>query len=138
SLHDALPIFRGTPEFDSHTFRFNFSSPKSPRRVEEYDTTTGQITTLKIQEIPSGFSPEKYDTDYVFFTSHDGTQVPVSLLYRKGMVLDGSSPLYLTAYGSYGHASSAYFNPHMFSLVDRGFITATAHIRGGSELGRWW
>lgn len=127
-----------TPELDSPTFRFSFSSPKTPRRVLEYNTQTETLTTLKVQEIPSGYNSENYDTDYVFFTSHDGVQVPVSLLYKKGTPLDGSSRLYLTAYGSYGLAYPASFSPHRFSLVDRGFITAIAHIRGGSELGRRW
>ena len=92
----------------------------------------------KEQEIPSGHDPEAYVCRRLLAESHDGTRVPVTVLHAKDAVLDGSAPMLLYGYGSYGFAMSSGFSPHVYSLVDRGFVYAIAHIRGGTENGYGW
>jgi len=105
----------------------------------EYEFATKKSTELKIQEIPSGYDAEKYQTKRVWATSNDGVKVPVSLLYRKDLFKqDGSNPLYLYGYGSYGIAIPPSFRTTALSLVNRGFVFAIAHIRGGDDLGYDW
>lgn len=126
-------------EFETTQLRFAYSSMTTPREVYDYDMTTRTRVLRKRQEIPSGHDPELYVTRRVFAPAHDGERVPVSLLYRKDLALDGSAPLLLQGYGAYGHASPAAFSAHRFSLVDRGFVYAIAHIRGGTDKGwRWY
>jgi oligopeptidase B len=125
-------------EFDTHTLRFSYSSMTTPREVFDYDMLTRERTLRKRQEIPSGHDASQYVTRRIFAQAHDGESVPVSLLYRRDIALDGSAPLLLQGYGAYGHASPASFSAARFSLVDRGFVYAIAHIRGGTDKGWHW
>ncbi|WP_417310261.1 S9 family peptidase [Devosia sp.] len=125
-------------EFDTTTLRFSYSSPTTPSRVYDLDLATGERTLLKEQEVPSGHNPEDYETKRIFAEAPDGEQVPVTLLYRRGLPLDGTAPVLLYGYGAYGIALPANFSVSKLSLVDRGVIYATAHIRGGMEKGYAW
>ncbi|MGO1119773.1 S9 family peptidase [Rhodovibrionaceae bacterium A322] len=125
-------------EYDSHNLRFVFSSPKTPQQTFDYDLLSRKRTLLKTQEVPSGHDPEAYETRRLLAPSHDGALVPVTLLYRKDTPLDGSAPVLLYGYGSYGLATPASFVPNRLSLVDRGFVYAIAHIRGSSDKGYSW
>ncbi len=127
-----------SPEFDTDMFRFTYSSPTTPSRTHDYELATGERTLLKEQEVPSGHNPTDYVTRRVMAVSHDGAEVPATLLYHKNTPLDGTSPCLLYGYGSYGHSMPASFSTNRLSLVDRGFIYAVAHIRGGQEKGRAW
>ncbi|MEO5805998.1 S9 family peptidase [Devosia sp.] len=125
-------------EFDTSVFRLTYSSPTTPSRTYDVDLETGTRTLLKEQEVPSGHNPEDYVTRRLFATAPDGEQVPVTVLYRKGIALDGSAPALLYGYGAYGMSMPASFSISALSLVDRGFVHATAHIRGGMEKGYAW
>lgn len=125
-------------EFDTDTFRLNYSSPTTPSRVYDYDLSTGARTLLKEQVIPSGHNPDAYETKRLFATAADGARVPVTLLYRRGLKLDGAAPCLLYGYGAYGMSMPASFSISALSLVDRGFVYAIAHIRGGMEKGYAW
>jgi oligopeptidase B len=124
--------------FDTTVLRFTYSSMTTPLRVYDYDMATRVRVLRKEQEIPSGHDPEKYRTGRILVASHDGVEVPVSLLYRADLKRDGSAPLLLYGYGSYGHAMPASFSTSRLSLVDRGFVYAIAHIRGGMDKGYNW
>jgi oligopeptidase B len=128
----------GGYEFDTTNLRFSYSSMTTPSEIYDYDMATRERTLRKRQEIPSGHNPADYVTTRIMTTSHDGAQVPVSLLHRKDFRHDGSAPLLLYGYGSYGHAMPASFAANRLSLVDRGFVYAIAHIRGGSDKGWSW
>ena len=125
-------------EFDTTVFRLTYSSPTTPSQVFDVDLETGARTLLKTQEVPSGHDPADYETKRLFATAGDGEQVPVTLLYRKGTKLDGSNPTLLYGYGSYGMSMPASFSVSVLSLVDRGFVYAIAHIRGGMDKGYRW
>lgn len=125
-------------EFDEHELRFIYSSPTTPAQTYDYDLNTRQRVLKKEQIIPSGHEPSHYMTRRISALSHDGAEVPVTLLYHKDTKLDGTAPCFLYGYGSYGHAISTSFSSHRLSLIDRGFIHAVAHIRGGEEKGRAW
>ncbi|MET3896776.1 oligopeptidase B [Devosia sp. UYZn731] len=125
-------------EFDTSVFRLTYSSPTTPSRTYDVDLETGTRTLLKEQEVPSGHNPDDYVTRRLFATAADGEQVPVTVLYRKGTPLDGTAPALLYGYGAYGMSMPAAFSISALSLVDRGFIHATAHIRGGMEKGYRW
>ena len=125
-------------EYDTETLRFTYSSMTTPRQVFDYNMRTRERTLRKTQEVPSGHNPADYVTRRVFAPAWDGETVPVSLLYRKDTPLDGSAPLLLYGYGSYGLAIPAGFSTKAFSLVDRGFVYAIAHIRGGKDKGDRW
>src|SRR5690606_12694042 len=112
--------------------------PTTPSRTYDVDLETGTRTLLKEQEVPSGHNPDDYETRRLFATAPDGELVPVTVLYRKGLVLDGSAPTLLYGYGAYGMSMPAAFSISALSLVDRGFVHATAHIRGGMEKGYRW
>jgi oligopeptidase B len=118
--------------------RFTYSSPATPLRVFDYDLDTAGQTKRKEQEVPSGHNPDDYSTERVFATSHDGERVPITLLYRAGTPLDGTAPCLLYGYGSYGISMPASFSTNRLSLVDRGFVYAIAHVRGGKEGGYRW
>jgi oligopeptidase B len=128
----------GSLEYATNTLRFAYSSMATPERIYDYDMATGSRVLRKEQEIPSGHDPALYATERIHATSHDGRPIPVSLLYRKGLARDGNAPVLLYAYGSYGLAVPAGFVPTRLSLVDRGFIFAIAHVRGGMERGFHW
>lgn len=128
----------GSLEYDTTVIRFTYSSMTTPGQVFDYDMGTRERVLLKTQEVPSGHDPEDYVTRRVNAPSHDGELVPVTLLYRKDTKLDGSAPCLLYGYGSYGIAIPASFNTNCLSLVDRGFVYAIAHIRGGKDKGFAW
>lgn len=118
--------------------RVGYSSLVTPREVFDYSFETGERTTRKTQKIPSGYARELYTTERRWAISHDGVRVPVSIAYRKDTPLDGSAPLYLEGYGAYGSSEDPYFSSNRITLLDRGFVFAMAHIRGGSEMGYHW
>jgi oligopeptidase B len=128
----------GSYEFDTATLRFGYSSMTTPAEVFDYDMATRERTLRKIQAVPSGHDPAAYVTRRVEAESHDGTMVPISILYRRDTPLDGSAPLLLYGYGSYGISMPPLFSTNRLSLVDRGFVYAIAHIRGGMEGGYSW
>ena len=125
-------------EFDTDILRFSYSSMTTPAQVFDYDMKTRTRVLMKTQLIPSGHDISLYETKRIQATAHDSEQIPVTLLYRKSTPRDGSAPLWLYGYGSYGISMPAGFDTGILSLVDRGFIYAIAHIRGGQEKGRAW
>jgi oligopeptidase B len=128
----------GSYEYDTDTMRFTYSSMTTPAQVFDYNMRTRQRTLRKTQEVPSGHNPADYVTRRLMAPASDGELVPVSLVHRAGLKLDGSAPLLLYGYGSYGHAIPASFNTNVLSLVDRGFVFAIAHVRGGKDKGYAW
>jgi oligopeptidase B len=128
----------GGYEFNTTNIRFSYSSMTTPSEVYDYDMASCTRLLRKRQEIPSGHTPANYVTTRIMATSHDGAEVPVSILHRKDLRRDGSAPLLLYGYGSYGHAMPASFSANRLSLVDRGFVYAIAHIRGGADKGWGW
>ena len=128
----------GGYEFDTRTMRFSYSSMTTPNRVYDYDMATRARVLLKEDEVPSGHNPEDYVTRRVMAPAPDGELVPVSLLYRKDTPLDGTAPLLLYGYGAYGISIPAAFGFTRLSLVDRGFVYAIAHVRGGKDKGYRW
>jgi oligopeptidase B len=125
-------------EFDTTTLRFEYTSMKTPLSIYDYDMSTWHRTLLKREEVLGGFDPDNYVTERLYARASDGTDIPISLLYRKGTLRNGNNPLLLYGYGSYGVSIDAAFSSPRLSLVDRGFIYAIAHIRGGQEMGRQW
>ena len=125
-------------EFDTTSFRFSYSSPTTPSRSYDYDLETGARTLLKEQVVPSGHNPADYVTRRLFAAAPDGEQVPVTLLYRKTTPIDGTAPCLIYGYGAYGMSLPAAFSVSELSLADRGFVMATAHVRGGMEKGYRW
>ncbi|QEL23187.1 S9 family peptidase [Bosea sp. F3-2] len=126
-------------EFDTDTLRFIYASMARPAETYDYNLATGERTLLKRQEIPSGHDPAAYKVRRIFATANDGARVPISILHRVDTPLDGSAPCLLYGYGSYGSAMSASFRTRPLSLVDRGFVYAIAHVRGGTDKGwRWY
>ena len=123
---------------DAPGFRFVYSSLTTPRSVIEYRFDSGQRVVLKETEIPGGFDKSNYETHRIFAMAKDGTKIPVSLVHRKGLKRDGSHPALVYAYGSYGYSNDPWFRSSVISLLDRGFVYAIAHVRGGEEMGRAW
>jgi oligopeptidase B len=126
------------PEFDSDVLRIGFSSLTIPISTYDYGMQTRKFELLKRQEIVGGYNPEEYQSERVYVTVRDGVEVPVSVVYKKGTNKVRDAPLLLYGYGSYGHTMEPYFSTTRLSLLDRGFIYAIAHIRGGEDLGRPW
>ena len=125
-------------ESETATLRFVYSSMTTPQQTFDYDMRTRARTLRKTREVPSGHEPADYVTRRLVAASRDGAQVPVSVLHRRSTPLDGSAPLLLYGYGAYGHAIPAAFSTNRLSLVDRGFVYAIAHVRGGSDCGYGW
>jgi oligopeptidase B len=125
-------------EFNTSVVRFGYNSLVTPYSVFDYDMNTGKTTLLKETEVPGGFSRANYKSERVFATAADGTKIPMSIVYRNGVKLDGSAPLLLYGYGSYGISIPPTFSSSRLSLLDRGVIFAIGHIRGGGELGEEW
>ena len=126
------------PEYETTTVRFNYQSMVTPSSVYDYDLNTRQRTLLKRQDVLGGYTPAHYESRRIWSVSRDGTKVPISIVHRKGTKLDGTAPLLLYAYGSYGISQAPTFSSARLSLLDRGAIYAVAYIRGGGELGEEW
>ena len=126
------------PDFNGGILRFTYMSLVTPRSVYDYDMKTRERELKKQKEVLGGYDPEQYQSERIYAVAPDSTLVPVSMVYRKGMIKDGCNPLYLYGYGAYGISMDPYFSSSRLSLLDRGFIYATAHIRGGGEMGRYW
>lgn len=124
-------------DFESRSFRFTYSSLNEPREIREYSLDTQMISTLS-RDIPQRFSSSDYALERLQAPSSDGTSIPLTLVYRKDLLKQGRNPLWITAYGAYGHSLPAAFSARRLSLLDRGFVYAIAHVRGGGELGQKW
>lgn len=126
------------PEFDTDLLRFHYSSFITPPSIIDFHMDSGEWELKKEDEIPSGLNKADYICERIHATAPDGTRVPLSIVYRRDRPRDGSQPALLYGYGSYGATIDAWFNPNLFSLIDRGFVYGIAHIRGGSDMGREW
>jgi oligopeptidase B len=126
------------PEIESEILRYSYSSLATPATVYDYNMRTGEQILLKRDPVLGDFDPANYQTELLFAPARDGKSIPISVIYRKGFVKDGSAPLLQYAYGSYGLSMDPAFSSARFSLIDRGFVYAIAHIRGGQEMGRAW
>ena len=136
---EAYSVELVTPsEFDTRRLRFLYRSPATPQQTFDYDMETRERVLLKQQQIPSGHDPAAYEVRRLFAPTADNEQVPITVLHRKGLPIDGSAPLFLEGYGAYGDSFEANFDANLFSLVDRGFVHAIAHVRGGLEKGKRW
>ena len=125
-------------EFDTTTLRFEYTSMKTPLSIYDYNMATRAKTLLKREEVLGGFNTDNYVTERLYAPAQDGTEIPLSIVYRKGTQRDGKNPLLLYGYGAYGLSIDPAFASPRLSLIDRGFVYAIAHIRGGQELGRQW
>src|SRR5690554_4699915 len=125
-------------EMDSDVLRYGYTSLTTPNSVYDYNMKSGDSELMKRQEVIGDFDPDNYTSERIFAESRDGTQIPISIVYRKGFEKDGTNPVLLYGYGSYGNSMDAYFSSQRLSLLDRGFAFAIAHIRGGQEMGRDW
>lgn len=125
-------------DFDTNLFRYGYTSMTTPFSTYDYNMKTKESTLLKRNEVVGGYDPENYVTERIWATADDGTQIPMSIVYKKGIKRDGSNPCLIYAYGSYGSSTDPTFSSTRLSLLDRGFVYAIAHIRGGQEMGRQW
>ena len=126
------------PEYNSTTLRYNYESMITPASVLDYNMATKTKTLMKQEEVLGGYNKANYQTERLYATATDGTKIPISIVYKKGLIKNGKAPLLLYGYGSYGNSIDANFNSIRLSLLNRGFIYAFAHIRGGQEMGRQW
>jgi len=126
------------PEYNTATLRYGYTSLTTPSSTYDYDMNTRKKTLLKQQEVVGGYNVADYVTERLYATAQDGTQVPISLVYKKGFNKDGNAPLLLYGYGAYGVTMDPSFSSSRLSLLDRGFVFAIAHVRGGQEMGRQW
>jgi oligopeptidase B len=126
------------PDFDTQLLRYSYTSLTTPYSVYDYNMKTRERTLLKRIEVLGGFEPDHYKTERLWAEAKDGVKVPISIVYRKGIKRDGSNPLFLYGYGSYGISMDPSFDSPILSLLDRGFVYAIAHVRGGQEMGRYW
>jgi len=126
------------PDFNSHWLRFGYESLVAPKTIYDFDLVTGERVLMKQKEVLGGYDPELYSQERIWATATDGARIPVSLVYRTDLKREGGNPLYLYAYGAYGSSWDPYFSYYRVSLLDRGFIFAIAHVRGGEEMGRQW
>ncbi len=123
---------------NTEILRYSYSSLTTPYSIIDYNMSTREKKVLKEEAVLGGFDKSDYESKRLWAKSQDSTMVPISLVYRKGFVRDGKAPLLLYGYGSYGSSINPYFNSAVLSLIDRGFVYALAHVRGGSDLGRSW
>ncbi len=130
--------FSSNPSYSSTTLRYSYTSLTTPSSVYDYDLQSKEKKLLKQQEVLGGYDPKNYITERVFANAKDGTKIPISIVYKKGFEKNGTAPLLLYAYGSYGISMDVSFSSTRLSLLDRGFAFAIAHIRGGEDLGRQW
>jgi len=137
--NETYTAYTGTnPDFNTDVLRFTYNSMTTPTSVVDFNMTTREKTVRKEQEVLGGFDKKNYISDRIWATAEDGTRIPMSIVYRKGIRMDGSNPVLQYAYGSYGSTIDPYFSTVRLSLLDRGFIFAIAHVRGGEYLGRTW
>jgi oligopeptidase B len=125
-------------DFDTLLLRYTYTSMTTPKSVYDYNMASREKALLKQEEVLGGFDPGNYRTERLWAMARDGVRVPISIVYRKGLRKDGGNPLLLYGYGSYGISTDANFRSYRLSLLDRGFVYAIAHVRGGAELGRQW
>lgn len=125
-------------EMNTNVLRYNYTSLTTPQSAFDYNMESRESVLIKQQEVLGGFSPDDYETRRLFAPARDGAEVPVTIVYKKGIEKDGNNPLLLNAYGSYGSSRDPRFNANLLSLLNRGFIYAIAHVRGGQDLGRHW
>lgn len=125
-------------DFNTNILRYGYQSLATPASIIDFDMSTKSQVVLKEQEVLGSFDKDNYIEQRLWATAKDGAKVPISLVYRKELVLDGNNPCLLYAYGSYGYSMDPYFSTTRLSLLDRGFIYAIAHVRGGEEMGRYW
>ncbi len=130
--------FNANPEYNSTQLRYGYTSLTTPSSIYDYDMDTQDKKLMKQQEVLGGYDAADYVTERLSATAKDGTKVPISLVYKKGFIKNGSAPLLLYAYGSYGSSTDASFSSSRLTLLNRGFVFAIAHIRGGEDLGRQW
>jgi oligopeptidase B len=135
-VYSAFPD--ANPEFDTAVFRYSYQSLVTPSSVFDYDMEKRESVLLKQTEVRGGYEPSRYATERQFATAPDGVRIPLSVVYRRGLPRDGSAPLYLYGYGSYGLSMPVGFSSNRLSLLDRGFAIVIAHIRGGGEMGKAW
>lgn len=133
-----LAYTSANPEFDTDILRIGYTSMTTPRSTFDYNMNTKDMELLKEQEIVGGYDKSEYQSERLYATAKDGTKIPISMVYKKGIKKDGSNPTLLYAYGSYGASMEPTFSSVRLSLLDRGFVYAIAHIRGGEEMGRHW
>ncbi|MBE9491784.1 MAG: S9 family peptidase [Bacteroidetes bacterium] len=126
------------PEFNTDLIRYGFTSLTTPNSIYDYNMKSRERELLKRQEVLGGYNPDDYQSERHYATADDGTLIPVSLVYKKGIQLNGDSPVLLYGYGSYGSSNDPYFSFPRLSLLNRGFIYVLAHVRGGEEMGRSW
>ncbi len=131
-------FFMGNPEFAPERYRIGYSSMVTPMTTYDYQPATGELSVLKVQEVPSGYDASQYQTERLMVDARDGAKIPVSVVYKKDFEKNGQAKLFLYAYGAYGIAIPPSFNSNRISLLDRGWACAIAHIRGGDDLGYQW
>jgi oligopeptidase B len=136
------PVYTASPggnaEYETDVFRFGYTSLTTPTTTYDYDVSTRGRTLIKQQPVPGGFDAANYESERIWATASDGVKVPISLVWRKGTPRDGTAPCWLYGYGSYGISMPVAFSPNRLALLDRGFVYAIAHIRGGGDLGQPW
>ncbi len=136
------PVYTFTPTrnrvYDTNILRFHYTSLTTPDSVYDYNLDTDTFDLLKEYEVIGGYDKNNYQAERIFAKANDGTLIPISLVYKKGIAMDGTNPLYLYGYGSYEVSIDPNFSSNRLSLIDRGFIFAIAHIRGGGDMGRQW
>jgi oligopeptidase B len=135
---DYALFLSSNPEFNTTTVRFNYQSMVTPSSVYDFDMNTRERKLLKRQEVLGGYDPSRYEAKRLWAVARDGTKVPMSVVHRKGLAIDGKAPLLLYGYGSYGSSGAPTFSSNRLSLLDRGVIYVNAYIRGGGELGEEW
>ncbi|MEX0845089.1 MAG: S9 family peptidase [Balneolaceae bacterium] len=136
---DAYVVYPSTnPEFDTETLRFGYSSLTTPNSIFDYNMKSREKELMKQEEVVGGHDPDNYETERFFAEARDSVMIPVSVVYKKSVEKSSETPLLLYSYGSYGSSTDPRFNSTLLSLLDRGFIYAIAHIRGGQEMGRQW
>jgi oligopeptidase B len=133
-----MAYFSRNVEFDTELLRYGYTSLTTPNSVYDFNMITKEKELLKQQEVVGGYDPAGYQAERLYVKAQDGTEVPMSLVYKKGIQKDRTNPLLIYGYGSYGSSMDPYFSSVRLSLLDRGFIFAIAHVRGGEELGRQW
>ena len=138
TTEDAYAIyFSGSREYDTKTVRYFYQSPITPTQTIDYELETGQTYVRKSKKIPT-YNKDNYEVRREFATAHDGELVPLTIMYKKGLKKDNSNKIHQYAYGSYGSSMSAYFSSNKISLLDEGFVSVVAHVRGGSDKGHGW